>query len=435
MTEKTFEINLKGFAKHWALLSIIFIFLLSFSVRTSSFNYNYLLNVDSYFQYRYIGFVEKYGEIPPVDYYMSVPEGLITQGDRVDIPYHWVGGYSYLLTRIFFPGMELWQFLVYFPALLACLMVIPAYYIGKILFDKKAGVILAFLISFNQNIFMRSIGGDPDTDAFVILLSLITMALFLFAFKEAEKINSAIERKSLISTIRSGILIYWKVILLSASSGILLTIFAYSWVGYWYIFYIIIGYVTLKVVVEIFLAILSGKAFSDSLKKEWPLIFNILVLVVVVLFTLPLAGPLLGHGDMKRGYGDLNPFSPSFNPFPFIGATELKAETGNYPNVFVSVQEMMSGGDYRETANRAGIGFFAITLLICIPYLLITYWKNKKHLDTALLISLWFFGAFFAATFAVRFGILLAIPVSIGTAIVIAKIWRLALGEDKEIFE
>jgi len=399
MTEKAIEINLSALKKNWAVLSLILIFLLSFYVRTYTFHYNYLLNVDSYFEYRYMNFIVKYGEIPDKDYYMVVPEGLPTQGNRVDIPYQWLGAYMYFITRVVFPGMELWQFLIYLPALIASLMVIPAYYIGKCIYDKKAGVLLAFFMVFNQNIFMRSIGGDPDTDAIVMLLPLITMALFLLAFKSLEKENKPFNKKAIV---------------LSMLSGAFLAVFAYTWVGYWYMLYLIAGFVFLKIVVDMITSF--GKARKrETLKSNIPLIANFaLFLLVFFAITLPVY---------------------SFDPFSFIGATHLKAETGKYPNVFVSVQEMMTGGDYKETIQRAGTTFFFLTFVMCLPYLLITYLKSRKHLDTALLILIWSCGALFAAVFAVRFGILLAIPISLGSAIVLAKIWRMALGEDKEIFE
>lgn len=405
-TKKAVELkfNIGMLTRNWHLLALIAIFILAFYVRTFNFHYPYLLNVDSYFQYRYIGYVAE-GGIPETDTLMLSPTGQMTSLDTgVSNIYHYIGGYSYLIAKTFFPDLELWVYLIYFPAILAGLMVIPSYFIGKSLYDRKAGVLMAFLVTFSPAIFMRSIGGDPDTDAIVMLMPLLVMMFFLKAFESMRKEK---EIKSV------------KTLALSAVTGILTGVYALTWVGFWYILFLIGGFIA---------CILAIEAFRLYRKNEIKKLFSenghiIANLLVILLLFSTITIPVYGMGFVQRTL--TQPFA----------ATNLKAETGDFPNVFVSVQEMMAGGSIKEIVQRAGPVFFFLTYVICLPYMIGSYFYRKKHMEAMVLITLWSLGSLFATIFAVRFSILLAIPLSIGSAIILAKIWRMALGQDKEIFE
>lgn len=404
--KKSFEINLNigVITRNWHIPVLIAIFLLSFYVRTFNFHYPYLLNVDSYFQYRYIGYVAE-GGIPVTDTLMLSPTGQLTSLDTgVSNIYHYIGGYSYLIAKAFFPGLELWVYLIYFPAILAGLMVIPSYFIGKILYDRKAGVLLAFLVAFSPAIFMRSIGGDPDTDSIVMLMPLLVMMFFLMAFSSMQK-----EKK--INSI--------KTLSLSAVTGILTGAYALTWVGFWYILFLIGGFFACILAIEAF-RLYRKKEIKKFVPEKGYIIANLLV---ILLFFSVVTIPVYGIGFVQRTLSQ-----------PFA-ATNLKAETGDFPNVFVSVQEMMAGGSLKEIVQRAGPVFFFLTYVICLPYMIGSYFYKKRHMETMILISLWSIGSLFATIFAVRFSILLAIPLSIGSAIILAKIWRMVLGQDKDLFE
>lgn len=403
--EVSFEINLKFFANHWTSFAVIAIMLLAFYLRIFSFNYPYLLNVDSYFHYRYMNFIVKDGSIPAIDPYMLAPDGRETGFVTFTANlYHYAGAYSYLFIRMFFPGLELWQFLVYFPAFLASLMAIPAYLIGKTIYDRKAGVLMALLVVFNPNIFMRTLGGDPDNDAFVLLMTLVVVAFFLISISSLKKNNSLKNRSALFY---------------SAITGITMGAFALSWIGYWYILYLMIGFVFVKIAIDILLE-LGKKHPKDIIKSNIPLLAS-LAIIIAVFFVVSI--PFIGTGFVKTTI-----------EMPFQ-ATELKAESGDFPNVFVSVQEMMAGGSVKEIIQRSGSVFFLLTFVLCIPYLIGAYIKKKTHIDTMILILLWSLGALMATIVAIRFSIILAIPISLGSAIILAKIWRIAIGEDKGIFE
>lgn len=406
--QKEITISLDFFKKHAVFLAVVAIFMLSFYVRTASFDYNYLLNVDSYFHYRYTKTIVDTGGVPDTDYLMVAPEGFETSVfARVPSLYNYLGAYSYKLALLFFPGMELWEFLVYFPAVLASLMAVPAYYIGRAIYDRKAGLITAFLTVFNPAIFMRSIGGDPDSDAIVMLMPLIVMMFFLLSYKIIEKKE---EIKKIIAP---------KPAAFAALTGIFLAAFAFTWGGYWYMFMLITGFVFLMAGLKSFRMFRKGQT-KEIIGSVLPYLANyIIVIAVFFLLTMP-------------WFGYDFPVYTLSQPFQ---SAEMKAETGNYPNVYVSVQEMMASGDIKEVVQRTGTIYFFLTFVCCMPYLMGAYYKKRIHGDTMALILLWAGGALFASLVAVRFSILLAFPVSLGSGIILAKAWRMMLGQDKEVFE
>ena len=70
-------------------------------------------------------------------------------------------------------------------------------------------------------------------------------------------------------------------------------------------------------------------------------------------------------------------------------------------------------------------------MIYTLLYLLYSYYKNRHHIDTVLLLIVWFVGPFLATVIAVRFATLFSAPLAIGSAIIISKIIRMATGEDK----
>ena len=247
-------------------------------------------------------------------------------------------------------------------------------------------------------------GGDPDSDAIVLLLPLIIIALFLFAYKRSEICKKIFDKK---------------VILYSALTGLFLAILAYTWVSF-HVAYLITGFVFLKILTDFLTSFFEKGDLKETMKKQMPLLLSyLLITVIFFLLTVPAFGIDFIASTIK------GPFS----------SMEMKAETGNFPNVYVSVAEMMTGGTIRDIAQRVGVLFFFLTFVCCLPYLVGTYMKTRKHIDTAILILLWAGGTLYASMVAVRFGILLATPLCLGSAIVLAKLWRLVLMEDKELFE
>ncbi|MEM4625158.1 MAG: STT3 domain-containing protein [Candidatus Pacearchaeota archaeon] len=410
ITEKEIKINVEplyNFLKNrWVFIALIIIFSLSFYIRIFGFNYNYLRNIDSYWHYRYMKMiVDNNGKLPEYDILMEAPE--YRKIDTMHF-YHYLGAYSYMLFKIFFPDVELWRFLVYFPAFLASLAVIPCYFIGKRLCDKKAGIFLSFLLVFNSAIISRSLGGDPDSDAIVLLLPLIILAFFF------ESIHEIKENK-----IKKGILY-------SILTGFFLAILAYTWVT-WHVFYFISGVVAIEFILEL---LHKNRKIANDFIISYIACIAIFFILTIPIIGIEFIGIILG------------------GPFE---ALKLKAEEGDFPNVYVSVAEMMEGGNVKNVGRTLGIylvegdsviskglGTIYTLLYFCalffsILYVSIIYIIKRKYLETLLFLLLWGGGFLFASIYAIRFSIFLALPLSLALSIFLSKIWEIALKSNKTL--
>ena len=72
-------------------------------------------------------------------------------------------------------------------------------------------------------------------------------------------------------------------------------------------------------------------------------------------------------------------------------------------------------------------------MIYALIYLAYSHIRTKKHINSLILLGIWFVGPFLATIVAVRFTILFSAPMAIGAAIILSKLLRLATGEDKSL--
>lgn len=335
--------------------------------------------------------VQNNGILPIHDQYQLSPDGFYRPPQWI-YPYFYIGAYSFFVTSAFSPGINLMDFLIYLPAFLAVLAAIPVYFIGKLLFNRKAGVLAAFFYVFDISNFSRSLGGDPDSDAIVILVSMLAIWGFLGAYKIAEVTKKLSKRVIFYSTI----------------SALILWIWYSTWAGYWYVFWLISGFVVLRLL----FGILSKNAHKTT---ELKTIFISFIIIIALSFLLTIPS-----------YGDSKITSAIFGPIQF---QSIKGEENIFPNVYVSVAELQSSGGPIEIIKRTsvldGVGilispfFLMIYALIGLAYLHI---KTRKYLDSVLFLIVWFVGPFMATIVAIRFSILFSAPLAIGSGIFLSML-------------
>ena len=116
--------------KYWVSIVVITIVMLAFYVRLLDYRWPYLRNIDSYMFYRHMDYiVQNNGVMPEHDPLILAPDGWPIRHEL--FPYQYLGAYTFMFTRMFLPQLELWQYLIYFPALLASLAAIPVYYVDR----------------------------------------------------------------------------------------------------------------------------------------------------------------------------------------------------------------------------------------------------------------------------------------------------------------
>ncbi|MCK4429235.1 MAG: hypothetical protein KAU95_02575 [Candidatus Aenigmarchaeota archaeon] len=349
---------LNNLSKHKLAISLLIllgIFYLSFSVRLATVEQPHLLAADPHYWYRFTEYIAE-DNIPEYDPLRLHPDYVTP--DITFFPL--TAAYSYKLAH-FFTGIEFYRFLFWFPAFIAALSVFPAFWIGKELYSNKAGLFAAFFIGLTPSFLSRSMAGFFDTDCMIILLSVLTVALFLSAYNRID-INN-FKKKS--------------PIILSILTGISLAALSLTWSGgFAYIPWLFIGLFFLHYLYRLVIA--KGNNFKEKLKHSW-LFFRNYLLVYIVLF-----GIFICFTYPLQGFGPLN---------SIVGVTTFfqtaKAEGGIFPNVWVSISEEMEAS-LTDIIVRIGapiffFGFFGIsTLLILFLRNLFSYNKFEGSLLTGL---------------------------------------------------
>ncbi len=396
--------GIKFIRERWAPLCLLIIILLGFYVRVDGYSWPYLRNIDSYTFARFMGEIAETGSLPERDELVRSPVGT-TRNFELH-PYEYVGAYSFLVAKAVVPWLQIWQYLIYFPAFIATLIAVPMYFIGKALYDKKAGILAAFFTIFDLSLMARTLGGDPDNDGFVLLVPMILMAVFIYSYKYIEKTRK-IDKKFFSYSI---------------AIGLLFGIWANTWIGYWYVVWMVSGFIALKF---IFRAV-----HGRSLKNAFNITKHLLASYAIYMFIMfVIMVSIFGMGKYLYTFR---------GPFEF---QEIKGEERIvFPNVYVSVAELQQSGGVREIIERTsavqGVGILLspfFLMIYSIVYLFYSFIKKRQHFDTLLLLFIWFVGPFAATLVAVRFSILFTAPMAIGSGIILSKMTRMATGEDIKI--
>jgi len=422
--------TLQTIKKYWPVIVILAIISLSMYIRLFGYftpdggtRWPYLRNIDSYYFLRETeDIISNNGVLPVFDDLRFAPLTEGNMGQRSATLYTYISAYSYSIVSSLAP-QTVPAFMAWFASLLASLVAIPAYFIGKSLFDRKAGVLASIFMVLTTPFISRSLGGDPDSDAIVMLVAIASIAAFLFMHKRMSK-------EKVLST---------RNILLAVCFATFLALFAYTWSGYWFTLWVVGSFIVLKIIADF---ALHRKHKEDRVRVVWKHTKQLVLLSLIgfVIFEL-LTVPYFGTG-----------FATNFITAPLgaIFGGGYKGEIGQFPNVGVSIAEMQVGGDAKAVAiNAAGLDTAAgvsglplnlltivspfLLTLACLAYLGYSYYKRREHLDTLLFMGVWFVGFLFASTVAVRFTIFLAPVYAICSAIMLAKLWRVATGEDRSL--
>ncbi len=178
---------------------------------------------------------------------------------------------------------------VYAPPVIAALLIIPVYFIGKSVFNKWVGLIGAGLIAILPGEFLgRSILGAADHHVAEVLFSTTAILFLILAIK------SVSTKRMMLFTVLAGV--FLSIYLLTWSGGILFV----GIIGLFMVIQIIVDYLRrespkrITVVTSTIFAITLLMNYSRTLPKE---VLLVLVLAVVVPVLLALFSRLLLRGN------------------------------------------------------------------------------------------------------------------------------------------
>ncbi len=165
--------------KYYCEILFIVAFLLAFYVRAISIVPGRILSYDPVYQYRFTKYFVDWGFLPEWDelsYYVGRPV------EPMGLMYY-LTAILYTIFKAFNKGISLITTCAWASAIYGAVMVIPAYFLGKELKDKRAGVLAAFFIGLCPQILSRTFGSSYDTDQLVLFFILLTLYLYIRLFR------------------------------------------------------------------------------------------------------------------------------------------------------------------------------------------------------------------------------------------------------------
>jgi oligosaccharyl transferase (archaeosortase A-associated) len=271
---------------------------------------------DAYYHMRLVdNLVHNFPHLTRFDPYLIYPGGSHIGGVLF---FDWLLAVVIWITGLGHPTQHLVDVIgVYYPAILAALAVIPAYFIGKALFNRWAGVLAAALVAVFPGEFLgRSILGWTDNHVAETLYSMVAALFLILALKSAGE-----RQLTLQSLLKRDRKVITRPLVYSLLAGLFLGIYLITWLGallfvfiialYFIVQFVInhlrskssdhlgiIGFVLFLVALIIFLPLSPGSSYSVPL---------------VVAFFIP---PILwGISRLMSGRG----LKPLYYPLTLIG--------------------------------------------------------------------------------------------------------------------
>ncbi|MFP3975607.1 MAG: STT3 domain-containing protein [Chloroflexota bacterium] len=190
--------------------------------------YPYILGFDPYYWFHIAKQILETGTHPTVDPLINYPEGARPSSALV-LPYYLA--YSYHLVE--WTGMEFYRWCFFAPIIPLLIAMVFAYLCGKTLSNRLGGVAAAVTVALVPAAVRRTVIGFTDTDSLVLLFSFATIYAFLKMAKASD-----LRRKAIYAFL----------------TGLGLFLFKMSWVGFWYMFMLVLGVWLVYIIVRAILA-------------------------------------------------------------------------------------------------------------------------------------------------------------------------------------
>ena len=361
----------------------------------------------------------------PWDNHMYAPAGAYS-----DVSLHpYIAAYTTRLLRLLNPGISVKSVLFYLPLIVSLLTIVPAFFIVHRVTGPLGGFFSALLLAIHPVILDRTVAGAADTDPYNLLFPL----LIVWAFLEAGYATN----------------IWWR-ICLGAVAGVLVGLYAFTWIGWWYIFdMLLIGGI----------AFLAYSAIMNSSKSRFAWGFAYSFAVFILLATL--TGLWLISSEKFVNFAT--------QPAAFASLKTIKA-ADLWPNVYSTITEQRSittqqaiteaGAGMRLLFFAAVLGIFSLwlsphslkakkywllaclfwllllisfppssislfLLLFAVPFIVISLVERSANpnLLMGMILLIWFAVSMYATIQGIRFILLLAPAVSLGAGILAGRIY------------
>ncbi len=335
----------------------------------------YLLGLDSYQWARYVENIVEKGhpgdrlvDGRPYDDHM-----LASKGSQVVYTqfFFYLPAYLYKTLSFFVSDINLERFLFYLPLFYTAIFLILIYFFTRYLFSNITAFFSVLFIGLNPSFFARTCAGWFDYDIFTLIFPLIIVWLLYLSVKTANHLP--------------------RLIFYSASAALFLGFYSYSWLGFWWIFIVVIGWflyivlneysINYKVSHKILIYLISGAVFF---------IFGVIACWLI-------SGINLINVTISNIKGNLR-----------LG---LSQGVSIWPNIYYTVAELKKSNPQDIINSLYGIIIFIFSMIG-----LLWFYVKERRTERKYILSLlvfWAFFMFFASFKGVRFTIFLLIPLGI----------------------
>ena len=186
------------------LFILFMLFALAFGTRAHLMKYEYLFGFDSYYHARMVGFLIEEGYVPEIDpmAYYGIPGG---QGAPQNQFFWYFTAGLYKIGSLPFTGgaydKNLWiQFVKVLPALFGALTAVGMFFLGKSMYNKKAGYAMALIAGVVPSYVYRTLSGFFEEDSLGFLWLVIGMVFFVRAVKDP-----VFNKKGIINAVLAGV--------------------------------------------------------------------------------------------------------------------------------------------------------------------------------------------------------------------------------------
>ena len=342
----------------------------------------YLMELDCWHWSRYVenayykghpGDVEIAGR--QLDTFMLAPQGMYLHWDNF---LYYFAAFLYRILS-FFKYVPIFTFTFYLPLLITSIFITVLYLFAYRHGGHIAGIISSILVGLSANFIPRSCVGWFDKD----VLNLLFPVLILWTYPQSYTCDRFKTR------------IFW--ICLSAFwTGL----FCFSWVSWWFVVGVVLGYEALSIAA---LGLLRWYYHSENLAEiKKHLITLALYLGFNIIWTLVFCG-----------------FEPFIYLYRELMNTILLSDplaASIWPNVFSTVGELKrtSLSEIIEGMGGKFVFFPALASMFIILTRNLFYRRDDsfKH-ESIIMLSLWFLGMLFASIRGVRFLVFLSVPLSV----------------------
>ncbi len=241
-------------------------------------NGRYLIELDSYFFFRYSKIILETGTLPVTDMMRYLPVGVQTASFKF-FPQTMVYWYKFL--HFFMPNLKLITWHIYYPVVVTLISFVFFFLFVREIFGNRVALVSTAFLAVLPAYIQRTSAGFADHEAMAMLWMFIALWLFVVMWKSTD---------------------VKKTILVGSLSGLFAALMAGTWGGFSYLaatagfslllsvffskvdrkqFY---GYVSFYAVLSIFYSIIKGARILDWVKSTESLAFLVMPMIIYAAF-------------------------------------------------------------------------------------------------------------------------------------------------------